>query len=141
MNLRHVWVLVLIVAAVAIVSGCTSTPAESSITRTISPTTVSPGGIITVTLDVNVNDERFYIIEEIPPEPKNDWVVTDKGEFHVDPQNHIKYVQLQNAADTSYTIQLRAPTTPGTYEFTGIYQMDGMDNPADISGQSMVTVS
>jgi hypothetical protein len=138
MNLRHIGVLVLVVAAVAIVSGCTSTPAVTGVTRSISPAAVSPGGTITVTLDVGVDNERFYIIEEIPPAG---WVVTDKGQFHVDPENHIKYVQLQNAADASYTIQLRAPDTPGEYEFAGIYQMDGMDNHAAISGTSKVTVS
>ena len=138
MDFKHIGVLVVAVAAIAIISGCTSTPTESGITRAITPSTVAPGGTITVTLTVNVNDERFYIIEEIPP---SELSVIDVGDFKVDPQGHIKWVQLQDAADTTYTLTMKAPDTAGSYTFTGIYQMDGMDNPADIAGPSTVTVS
>jgi hypothetical protein len=135
MNLKHMGILALAVLAVAMVAGCTS---ASTVTRTISPGTVAPGGTVTVTLNVDVNNERFYIIEEIPPAG---WEVVDSGIFIVDPQGHLKWVQLQNAADTTYTFTMKAPSVAGSYEFTGIYQMDGMDNSVRISGPSTATVS
>jgi hypothetical protein len=137
MDYKHLGVLV-VISMVAIVSGCTSQPAASGITRTITPTTVSPDGTVTVTLDVTVNEERFYIIEEIPP---SNWTVVDVGELIRDNKGHLKYVQLQNAADKTFTFTMKAPSSPGSYTFSGIYQMDGMEDPADISGPSSVTVS
>jgi len=140
MNLKYLEVLIVSVVVIATVSGCTSTPepTASTITRAITPSTVAPGGTISVTLDVNVNDERFYVIEEIPPAG---WEVVDNGEFVVDQQGHMKWVQLQDTVDKTYTFTLKAPSTAGNYTFTGIYSMDGMDTPASIAGTSSVAVS
>ena len=79
MNYKNLGVLIAVVAAVAVISGCTATPpasTESMITRTITPATIVAGGTITVNLNVNVNDERFYLFEEIPP---TEWEIVDAG--------------------------------------------------------------
>lgn len=110
-----------------------------SMTRTITPSVVQPGGEVTVTLDVKVSaGERYYLIDETPPPALS---IMDTGELIKDTQDHLKIVQLQNAVDKSYTYTLKAPEAEGEYGFSGIYQIDGMEQPADVAGTSTLTVS
>jgi hypothetical protein len=110
-----------------------------SMSRTISPGVVQPGGIVTVTLTVDVvSGERYYIIDETPPA---ELTIEDIGELVRDASDHLKMVQLQDAADKTYTYTMKAPSEEGTYTFSGIYQVDGMDTPGEIAGASTVTVS
>ncbi len=74
-------------------------------------------------------------------EPPQALTIEDIGELIKDTQDHLKIVQLQDAADKSYTYKLKAPDAEGIYEFSGIYQIDGMDQPADVGGASSLTVS
>ena len=121
----------------SLVSGVGALP--GSMSRTITPSVVQPGGEVTVTLVVKVSEgERYYLIDETPPIALE---IEDIGELIKDTQNHLKIVKLQNAADKTYTYKLKAPDVEGIYEFSGIYQIDGMDQPADVSGASSVTVS
>ena len=122
---------------IAFTTGVQASP--GSITRAISPTTAAPGDTVTVTLNVDVvSGERFYIIDETPPPG---WEIQNEGELIKDPQGHLKIVTLQNAEDKAYTYLLKAPSSDGPYSFSGIYQIDGMDSPTRISGQSTVQVS
>ena len=110
-----------------------------TMSRTVTPATVQPGGTVTVTLTVDVAPgERYYIIDETPPAEMN---IEEIGDLVKDNNDHLKIVQLQDAADRTYTYTLKAPGTEGTYTFSGIYQVDGMENPGTISGDSTVTVS
>ena len=63
------------------------------------------------------------------------------GELIKDGEDHLKIVQLQNAVDKTYTYKLIAPEEEGAYEFSGIYQIDGMDIPADVGGASSIKVA
>lgn len=120
-----------------LVAGVGASP--GSMSRTITPSVVQPGGEVTVTLDVKVSAvERYYLIDETPPQALT---IEDTGELIKDTHDHLKIVQLQNAADKSYTYTLKAPDAEGIYEFSGIYQIDGMDQPADFGGASSLTVS
>ncbi len=129
-----------ILAAVLLLASAANVQASpGSVTRTVSPGVVAPGGTITVTLDVDVAPgERFYIIEETPPAGL---IISDEGGLIKDPQGRLKLVKLQNAADTAYTYTLEAPDSEASYSFSGIYQIDGMDEPAKIGGQVAVSVS
>jgi len=110
-----------------------------TISRTVTPSVVKPGGEVTVTLDVKVvPGERYYLIDETPPA---DWTIQDTGELVQDANNHLKIVHLQNAADKTYTYVLTSPSSDGPYSFSGIYQIDGMDKPGQIAGPATVTVS
>lgn len=106
-----------------------------SVTRSMTPAT--PGGEVTVTLTVDVDGERFYAIDEDPPDG---FEIVNAGDLVKDPSDHLKKVVFQNAADTTFSYILKAPTTIGEYSFSGIYQMDGMDSPADIGGFSSITI-
>lgn len=108
------------------------------ITRTVSPDVIAPGGELVVTLDIDVSSgERFYIIDEAPP---TGWTIVDKGSLVQDSEGHLKFVKLQNAADKTFQYTLKAPESEGEYQFGGIYQIDKMDAPAEMSGDEKVTV-
>ncbi|MBN2331085.1 MAG: hypothetical protein JXC85_04665 [Candidatus Aenigmarchaeota archaeon] len=122
---------------ISLAAGADASP--GSITRNIYPAAVSPGDEVTVTLDVKVSaGERYYLIDETPP---SELQIQDTGELIEDAQGHLKIVQLQNAADRSYTYRLKAPDAEGAFVFSGIYQIDGMDQPAEVAGASSLNVS
>jgi len=131
--------LLLPVVFIMLAAFVVSVQAAGSITRTISPVAVQPGGTITVTLTVDIDAERFYIIEEVPPSGLG---ILGVGDLVRDPNDHLKLVVVQGAVDKTYSYALQAPNSEGTFTFSeGIYSMDGMDDPVAIAGQSTITVS
>jgi hypothetical protein len=125
-------VLILLVLAAGV-------QAAGTMTRTITPGVVAPEGMVTVTLTIDVQEgERFYAIDETPPSAL---AIGEIGDLRKDVNDHLKYVKLQNPFDTSFTYTMTAPETEGTYTFTGIYQIDGMEDPVEIGGQTTLTVS
>lgn len=110
----------------------------SGISRTIASPTENAGENVTIRIDVRLSGgERFYLFYEVPP---TQFLIVDKGSIAMDPDDHLNKAVIQNAADTSYTYVLSAPTSPGTYGFSGYYQIEGMDNPVNISGPSTIGV-
>lgn len=120
---------------VVLISNVSANP--GLITRTVTPSVVAPGSEVVVTLDVDVSSgERFYIIDEAPPAG---WTIVDKGSLVQDSEGHLKFVKLQNAVDKTFQYTLKAPETEGEFQFGGIYQIDKMDAPAEMSGDMKVT--
>ena len=136
-NRKSVLAFLSVVFLAVFVAGVQAEP--GSITRSLASSVVAPGGEVAVTLDVKIaSGERYYIIDEIPPAG---WTIQDKGSLIKDSNNHLKMVVLQNPVDKKYTYVLKAPNEEGSYSFSGIYQVDKMDAPAEIGGPSEITVS
>jgi len=110
----------------------------STITRTL-PASASPGNLVSVTLDISITGgETYYIVDEMVP---NGWTVADEGTGDSTDPGHVKWVVIQNARNTQYTYQARAPQTEGTYSFSGIYMFEGMKTEGTIGGQSSIAVA
>ena len=111
----------------------------ASVSRTVSPPAIAPGGTVTVTLSVDVSGAPdYYAIDEMFP---SGWTVIDKGEGSIEHSGHWKYVVIENAQNTQLSYTLRAPQQEGTYQFTGEYMFGGMQEEVAITGQSTVAVS
>jgi hypothetical protein len=113
----------------------------ASITRTLSPTTVAPGGTVTVTLSVDVSGaENYYAVDDVFPAG---FEVISSGVGSTEHSGHWKHVVIEGATNTDYTYTLRAPMEEGSYSFSdnSEYMFGGMTEPAAIEGQSTVTVS
>jgi len=109
------------------------------VTRSINPGVARPNQTITVTLNVDVKEgERYYIIEEIP---SKDLEIQNPGELIKDPNDHLKMVVIEDAADTAHAYTVKAPEAEGSYSIYGIYIIEGMETNATISGQSTIVVS
>lgn len=111
----------------------------ASVTRTITPLTVTPGGTVTVTLSVDVSGAPdYYAIDEMYP---SGFTVLDKGTGSIEHSGHWKYVIIENAQNTQFTFTLQAPQQEGSYKFTGEYMFGGMTDEVKIAGQDTVVVS
>jgi hypothetical protein len=111
----------------------------SGITRSFSKSSLYPGETVSVTLDVAVTGgETYYLIDDIVP---SGWVVTNPGSAgsSEDP-GHVKWAVIQGAASTSYTYEVMAPQTGGTYTFSGKYMFEGMKAEGSIGGQNTISV-
>jgi hypothetical protein len=108
----------------------------STITRSFSKSTVLPGETASVTLDVAVTGgETHYLIDDAVPQG---WSI-------VNPEpgtqaGHFKVAVIQGAVSTSYTYEVTAPQSEGTYAFSGTYMFEGMSAEGPIGGQSTITV-
>jgi hypothetical protein len=110
----------------------------SSINRTL-PLTVNPGETVKVRLDIAITaGETYYLLDETVPQG---WIVTDPGSGDSSDPGHVKWAIIQNAASTTYTYEVRAPTEPGTYAFSGKYMFEGMKQEVTVGGQQAITVS
>jgi hypothetical protein len=121
-------------------SDCSS-PLSTGVYRSFSSTSVSQGGSITVTLDVYfTSDLYYYAIEEYVPAG---WIVTNDGGGATPDANILKwnYYDISiPAPNATYTYIVQAPSSTGTSNFDGIYQMDGMGSSTTILGDTQVTV-
>jgi len=110
-----------------------------TITRGLSSTTVAPGADLTVTLTVGVSEgETYYTVDELVP---TGWTIKDSGTATTEHSGHLKWLVIQNAADTSYTYTLTAPSTPGQTTISGKVGFKAINGEEDIGGQTSVTVS
>jgi len=110
-------------------------PTEIGVTRVFAEDTVSPGAETKIKLYVNLEPEQtYYLFEEGVPK---EFQVLD-GE--TDPNNKLKQIEIQNAKSTVVEYRVKAPSTPGTYTWTGEYAVEFMDGPADIMGDTTLTV-
>ena len=112
----------------------------ASVTRSVTPSVVAPGGTATVTFTVDVSgaQEDFYAIDDMYP---SGWTVTNAGEGSIEHSGHWKYIIIQEATNTMLSYTIQAPTQEGTSFFTGEYMFGGMESAVGIHGQDTVTVS
>ncbi len=113
----------------------------SSVTRSFSKTTLTPGESFSVTLNVAVSGgDTFYAIDEILPSTL--WTINNNGGGDTTQTGHLKWIVISGATSTSYTYTLTALTTSGVYTFSGTYGFEslGSSTPA-ISGANQITIS
>jgi len=117
-----------------------------SLTRSFSQNIVEQGQSITVSLTLVIDEsvEKYLAIEETVP---SGWVISDPGTGDIDPQGILKWVDIENVpdghpgpADTTYNYTVTTPNSTGTHVFSGIFQIQDMGAPANIAGQTSVTV-
>jgi len=109
----------------------------SVITRSL-PQSALPGETVLVSLDVSITGgEAFYLLDEIVPAG---WTITSPGSGDPIQPGHLKWVIIQNAADTRYTYEAKAPAAEGEYAFSGIYMFQGMTSEGNIQGDSRIRV-
>ena len=110
----------------------------ASVTRSFSPAIVSPGGQVTVNLDVDVTGaEDYYVIDEIFP---SGWTMMNPGEGITEHPGHWKYVVIEGAENKRFSYILQAPETEGSAEFSGKYMFGGMEDSIDIIGPTDIVV-
>ena len=111
----------------------------ASVCRTISPTVVTPSGTVTVTLDIDpdVNTE-VMAVDEIYPSGFT--VASNPDGLFTDQPGHLKYLEYSNPQDDIVTYTLTAPSTTGTYDFTGIWMVDNIPDSQPIECDDQVQV-
>jgi len=127
---------VLLIAAV----GVPMVAAEGGVTRTL-PATAAPGSTVTVSLAVTVGSATYYSIDEQVPAG---WTVTGaSGGGDTSDSGHVKWLVVGGAVDKTYTytVNIPADASLGSYTFTGTYMLEGMTEEANISGDSSITVT
>jgi hypothetical protein len=108
----------------------------SSIIRGLSADILTDGETLEVTLKVNPEKAAFYSIDEIYP---SGWTVIDKGGLDDAHAGHLKVVVLDPAkSENVFIYRISPPAISGTYDFSGIYQMDGMKDPESIGGTTQI---
>jgi hypothetical protein len=108
-------------------------PTEPGVHRVFDKTEVAPGDTLTEKIFVNLAaGQTYYLFDEAVPEGFN---IT--GEH--DGKNHIKQIEIQDATSKVFEYKLTAPSTPGTFTFSGEYGVEGTDL-ASIKGISAITV-
>jgi hypothetical protein len=132
----------LVFALLAIMPGIAA--AADSVSRHLSSGSVMPGGQINVTLGVSLEPGcRFFVMDEVIPDG---WSVIDSGslvesgKINASESRHLKIVEFNGATDTSYTYQVRAPVSVGTYSFSGVFVVDDMGSYDPISGDKKINV-
>ncbi len=117
--------------------GMNSTWAQQnpSASRTISPTTVAPGGQVTVTISASGYGGFGRVTETLPAGFDYQGSNLDPGAVSQSGQN-VNFTLLNN---TSFTYTATASSSPGSYAFTGQLQ-DSNRNNHTIGGTSSVTV-
>ena len=128
-------VLTCVLASLLIVS----VGSAASVTRSFNPTNVAPGGIVEVTLTIDVSGALdYYAIDDMYP---SGFSVINDGVGSTEHSGHWKYVVIEDAANTVYKYTLRAPAGTGDYRFTGEYMFGGMQDTVNIAGTNTVYVS
>ena len=106
-------------------------------TRSLSPTTVAPGGEVTVTINVdNPGRARVLVSDEIPggfsiiPDSSSQGSLTDDDSVTL----------ISNSPTIVLMYGVMASETLGDHEFVGNLAVEGVTDPISISGDRMVTV-
>ncbi len=109
-----------------------------TVSRTFSTQTPCMGEEFDVTLNVDVNTESSYLIDEVVPAG---FTVTNSGggDSTTNPP-HIFWTILSGAEDTTHTYTVQAPMSTGTSSFSGTYGFSG-GSETDVGGLTDVTVA
>jgi hypothetical protein len=113
---------------------------ESVVSRSLSSKTIAPDEQIEITLSVDVrNKETYFVIEEYLP---LGWTVISDGGGATNEENKLSWLVfgMFPVSDSNIKYTLRASSLIGEYNFEGIYQFEGMNNEANILGDTTVTI-
>ncbi|MCJ7816955.1 MAG: Ig-like domain-containing protein, partial [Candidatus Aenigmarchaeota archaeon] len=93
---------------------------------------------VNLTVSITVPQDTYYAIDESYP---SGWtLISASGDTNQ--SGHIKWVIIQGGVNTNHTYVIRAPASPGTYTFSGVYMFNTTyPNELAISGPNQVTVS
>ncbi len=132
------WTKLMIVFALPILLVIPSAADSSTVSRSFSRAAVNGGENVTVSLAVSITGgETFYAIDESYPAG---WTVVS-SEGDTNQSDHVKFVVIEYAADTTHRYTVRAPLAGGAYVFSGIYMFENMTSEAAVAGQSQVSVN
>jgi len=115
----------------------------SNITRDFSSSTVEAGQNVSVTISILINENQTYwALEEYVP---LDWAVVDPmgGECN-ESTNILKWIYYNEtmvAENVSYTYIVQSPLFNGSYEFDGVYIIEEMGSPENLTGERTILVT
>lgn len=109
---------------------------EFFLVRSFSSEEISPQEIVTVTLTkIFETDHKGLLIEEIFPEG---WTINDAGTGFVN-GNYIRWAEISEVELGNLTYELIAPDYSGSWQWEGIYAVDGADS-TEIAGKNTVVI-
>jgi hypothetical protein len=107
--------------------------------RTISPRVCEPGDTVTVSLEIEPDSGSEVIaVDDIYPSEFT--LDSTDSELYDDEQYHIKYLDYDDPTTVTMEYQLTAPSTEGTYTFSGIWMVDMMSDSSAISCDNQIEV-
>ena len=113
----------------------TGTPATMRANRSFSPTSVDAGGVVEVTITASGYGAFGVVVETLPAgfdyvsSSLSDGSVTDEGQ-------QLRFILL---GETSFTYTLTAPSTEGSYSFSGVLRNFGGEE-VPVGGAATLTV-
>ena len=122
------------------ISAAVASP-EQNVCRDLPLGTQAPGSVITVSLDATVDASTSSItIDEVVP---SGWTVTgasDGGDYTAQ-SGHVTWMVTSGATTKTYTYTVQIPdAASGTYDFSGLFRMDGMSSSDTIDCDPSITV-
>jgi len=113
--------------------------AGSAVSRSFtSPVNADANLSVTLTVTVAAGDAIYGIDETFP----SGFTVVDGNGGTVTPNGHIMWIITGSSSGTkTYTYKIKAPSTAGTYTFSGIYQFESASSSSSISGSTSITVN
>lgn len=110
----------------------------TSVTRSFSDTIVGHNANVTTNLVVSLtNGETYYLIDETYP---SGWAIVDQGTGDTTQPNHIKWVIITGAVNTTLSYVIQSPVVDGYYNWSGEWIAEGMSFSEIISGEFQVFV-
>ncbi len=112
---------------------------NSTITRTLSSSAINKNDVLTVTLNVTIDNstnETFFIIDEIIPE---NFTVVSAGGGNTSYAGHIRWAVIENANSTFIRYSIKSDVA-GNRTFNGTYMFENMTNEVNITPHNMITV-
>ena len=115
---------------------------QHSATRSFSPSTVAPGGTVTVTIAVAGTDALSRVTETLPAGFSYDSSSVGDSDVSITNQD-VRFNLLGVPAGSSFTYDVTASMTPGMYDFSGIVRGGTTEPPTneDVGGAMTVTVA
>jgi hypothetical protein len=98
------------------------------------PDSAKPGEKITVSINVLLNDQSYYILDEQVPDK---WIITTTSKGSTEEKGHIKLVEL-NGQNSKIEYSVIAPQQPGKYTFSGTYLIDGSEQLVIIGNNEII---
>ncbi len=107
--------------------------------RTITPRICEPGSDIVVSLEIEPDaSSEVMAVDDVYPSEFS--LVSKDNDLYDDEQYHIKYLNYDSPTTETLQYTLTAPSTEGTYSFSGIWMVDMMSDSSAISCDNQVEV-
>jgi hypothetical protein len=127
-----------IIAVILMVALMCCSAYATTVSRSLSHSSVGKDEQVSVTLEVDVSGDSYYLIDEEYPAHMSVSDVTGEGDYTTT-DGHIFWVVLQDATDISYSYTLRTGDHDGTYIFKGTYGSESKDE-TPILGTDKISV-